>query len=182
MNAAPPDFTGFPKMARLSRECVISEKHSLTSCAFSPYFVYGNNSYVPAVQENRDAQISRAKTKVLFSLLPTHPLGKKQSSSTQQVRSGIPRQEIRKRRKMEGRGRESCRAQGMDGRNQIKAVRGLRGPFPCVLYGFRPPGWHKESLQHWEHVRSSLQPRTYQNRIGQMRLGLLQLPQNTNPR
>jgi hypothetical protein len=26
MNAAPPDFTGFPKMARLSRECIITEK------------------------------------------------------------------------------------------------------------------------------------------------------------
>ena len=168
-----PEFQGFPKMGRLSRECVITEKLELMPVAFDPYFVCGP-------KESKEEKDLDRRAEESGGLTPSKVENRKQGKE-QRGRSGLPSSEIRERRSME-RGRpEGCRTQGVDDQTQIRAMFRLRRGLPRVLHGLRPPPWREESLQRRQHVRPPLQPRTHSNRSGQMRFGLLQLPQNTNP-
>lgn len=161
-------FIEFPKMARLSRECIISD---LTSSAFSPYFVYGYN-------EEEKSSDAGTKEGCCYT---TAKVGGSKQGETQLGGSGVSCPQVCDGRAMAGRGRKGYRAQGVDGRTEIKAMHRLRRHIPDLLHGFRPSQGREESLQHRLYVRASLQPRTHSNRSGQMRLGLCQLPQNTNP-
>ena len=161
-------FQEFPKMARLSRECIISD---LTSSAFSPYFVYGYN-------EEEKSSDAGTKEGCCYT---TAKVGGSKQGETQLGGSGVSCPQVCDGRAMAGRGRKGYRAQGVDGRTEIKAMHRLRRHIPDLLHGFRPSQGREESLQHRLYVRASLQPRTHSNRSGQMRLGLCQLPQNTNP-
>ena len=161
-------FIEFPKMPRFSRECIISD---LTSSAFSPYFVYGYN-------EEEKSSDAGTKEGCCYT---NQKMGFRKQREIQCQCASISRPQVCVGRLLEGRGRKGYRAQGVDGRTEIKAMHRLRRHIPDLLHGLRSPRRREESLQCRKHVRSSLQPRANSNRVGQMRLGLLQLPQNTNP-
>jgi hypothetical protein len=156
------DFKEFPKL-----------EQSLTCGAFIPYLLYGRSE--TKEEKNTDPRAKRS------SRNSAAKLGGQKQGEAQRIREGLSSTQIRDGRKVEGRGRKGCRAQGVDGRTEIKALHGLRRMLPGMLYGLRSPQGRQEGIQHRKHVRASLQPRTYSNRVGQMRLGLFQLPQNTNP-
>lgn len=166
-------FAEFPKMARLSRECIITEKQQLTCLALSPYLLYGRNETKEKKNANPRAKESRRNS--------TTELGSQEQGKAQRGREGLSRSQVCDRGQVERRGSEGGSTQGLDDRTEIKAMRGLRRMLSGVLHGLRSPQRGQESPQHRQHVRPSLQSRTYSNRVGQMRLGLCELPQNTNP-
>jgi len=165
------EFKPFPKMARLSRECMITEKQALTSLTFSPYFRYGCNKKEKGPDQG--AKGSRHNS--------TTELGSQEPGKAQRIGEGLSRSQICDRRSMEGRRSQGGSTQGVDGRIKIKAMHRLRRMLSGVLHGLRSLQGGQESLQHRQHVRPPLQPRAYTNRVGQMRISLRQLPQNTNP-
>lgn len=159
-------FEGFPKMARLSRECVITEKQGLHPSAISPYCVYGYNEKEKGSDKGSKRSCQNPPTKV----------GCKKQGKTQRISESLSRSQVCNRWQVEGRGGKGGRPKGVDGRTKIKALHGLRRMLPGLLHGLRPPQWRQESPQHRQHVCAPLQPRTYSDRVGQMRLGLCQLP------
>ena len=171
-------FVEFPKISRLSRDCIIT---GLTSSEFSPYFVYEQNEQVSVLWEGFRDSPENKSAEVLQSEVPLNEMDRSKSGASKFRRKAVSRSQVCSGRLLAGRGRKVCRSQGVDGRTEIKTLHRLRRRVPDLLYGLRPPQGRKESLQHRMYVRASLQPRTHSNRSGQMRLGLCQLPQNTNP-
>lgn len=160
-------FVEFPKITRLSRDCIIT---GLTSSAFSPYCKCESNA----------AKASHQETKA-GSKNPLAEMGGCKQRKAERTNPRLSRPQVCSGRSLAGRRSKGCRSQGVDGGVEIQAMHRLRRHFPDMLHGFRPSQGREEGSQHRQYVRESLQPRTHSNRSGQMRLGLRQLSQNTNP-
>lgn len=170
-------FIEFPKIARLSRECIVTE---LTSFPFNPYSKYGNNDQVPELRDRVQPPVSRAASKVLLTSLPLAALDGQQSRAAKCHGSQVSGKEIRRRRPLARRQPEIESVGGVDGGVEIQTLPRLRWSVRGVLHGLRSPGRHEENLQFGKHVRPSLRERAYRARTSQVRLGLLQLPQSQN--
>jgi len=171
------EFMGFPKISRLSRDCIITD---LTSSEFSPYFKYGNNNQVPELRNGVQPPVSWSASKVLLPDLPITALDIQQSREAKLRSAEVSSKEIRRGRTMAGRGAESQGSKGMDGEVEIQPLPRLRRSVRGLLHGLRPQGWNEESLQFRKHVRASLRARTYRTRIGKVRFSLCKLPQSQN--
>lgn len=151
-------FIEFPKMPRFSRECIVMEKQILTCYKFSPYSHYGSNDTKEKTNTNRGAKKS--------CCYKEQGVGSKKPRAAKCFCSGISRSQVCERGKMEGRRTEGCRTKGVDGRIKIQAMHRLRRGFSYMLHGLRPSRRIQEILQYRQHVRASLQSRTYSNRVG----------------
>lgn len=160
-------FVEFPKITRLSRDCIITD---LTSSAFSPYCLCESNEKKASHQETKAGGKN-----------PLAKVGGCKQGKAERTDPRVSRKTVCCGRTLAGRGSKGRRAQSVDGRTQIQTMHGLRWGVPDMLHGLRSPQRREESLQHWQYVRASLQPRTHSNRSGQVRLGLRELSQNTNP-